>query len=429
MLKSDKPLFSRPVLAVIIVASTLAIWLLNLTAPHTELATPKIENWQTKSGIPVYWVNQDIWQGQDKLAISFVFQGDTGHEQLTAATLGMLLGPSLPLSTATINQRLAPAAANVDSDFDHQQQTLNVTLSSQPQYLAPALKVLDTWFNDTQFKATPLETWQRQYTADPARQQLWQQLLYAPENPFTKPQRTITLDSVNTYLQHLKSHVSHILIAGAMDEDAQRVLARALSSITKSLKHSTFPSPWQLAAQPATATLGSNELSAIYGAVGMQPLSSVEDWLAQQIWARDMLQSQKDQLGSQVPQWALHLGREFAYANWQVDVPTQVFTDSQPTQEMKSSWIEPTSLPSYQDSSRFNELKAQLLAQLESLAQNPNWWAIIGSRVALPNSALTLETFSERYSEAANSFTIEQYQQHLDALLIPSSRQEVQVKQ
>lgn len=429
MIKRDKPLFSRPVLAVIIVACTLAIWLLNLTAPHTQLATPNIETWQTESDIPVYWVNQGIWEGQDKLAISFVFQGDTRSTPLTAATLGMMLGPSLPLSTATINQRLAPAAASVDSSFDHLQQTLNVTLSSQPQYLAPALKVLDTWFNNTQLKATPLETWQRQYNPDPAEQQLWQQFFYAPDAPFSQPKQALTLEDINAYLQHLKAHVSHILIAGAMDENAQRVLARGLSSITKSLQHSLYPVSWQLPTQPATAILGNNDLSAIYGVVAMEPLASVEDWLAQQIWVRDMLQAQQDQVGSQVPQWELHLGRQLAYANWQIDVPTQVFIDDQQSLTAASSWFASEKLPSYTDTGRFNELKAQLLNQLEALAKNPSWWAIMGTRVALPDSPLSLETFSKSYSDAANSFTIEQYQQHIDALLIPSSRQEVQVKQ
>lgn len=429
MLKRDKPLFSKPVLAIIVVACTLAIWLLNLTAPRTELPTPTIESWTTDSGVPVYWVNQKAWQGSDKLTLSLVFNGDSQDSQLTAATLGMLLGPSLPLSTATINQRLAPVAASAESLFDHQQQTLNITLSSQPRYLAATLKVLDTWLSSPHFKATPFETWQRQSTPDPAKAQLFNQLLSNSEQPFSEPQRSLELADINRYFTHLKAHTSHILIVGAMDQDAQKLLADALSSIGTSLKHDETQNPWKLATTPATSTLGSGELSALYGAVGMQPLQSVNDWLAQQIWARDMLQTQKQTLGSQIAQWELHLGKALAYANWQLEVPTRVFQNDTSTQAEESSWHTPETLPSYTDKAHFTALKAQLLAQLETLTQNPSWWAIMGTRVALPDGRLSLETFAEDYSDAANSFTIEQYQQHLSALLIPSSRQEVQVKQ
>ena len=429
MLKRDKPLFSKPVLAIIVVASTLAIWLLNLTAPRTELPTPTIETWTTDSGVPVYWVNQKAWQGSDKLTLSLVFNGDSQDTQLTAATLGMLLGPSLPLSTATINQRLAPVAASVESLFDHQQQTLNITLSSQPRYLAATLKVLDTWLSSPQFKATPLETWQRQIAPDSAKAQLFNQLLSNAEQPFSEPQRTLALADINRYFEHLKAHTSHILIVGAMDQDAQTLLADALSSISASLEHSASQMPWQLAIAPATSALGNGELNALYGAVGMQPLTSVQDWLAQQIWARDMLQMQKQILGSQIAQWELHLGKALAYANWQLEVPTQVFQNDASEQTVTSSWYAPETLPSYTEKAHFNALKAQLLAQLETLTQNPSWWAIIGTRVALPDGALPLKKFAEDYSDAANSFTMEQYQEHLNALLIPSSRQEVQVKQ
>ena len=42
---ASKPLFSRPALAAVMLLSTLAIWLLNLTAPSTNLPTPNIKTW------------------------------------------------------------------------------------------------------------------------------------------------------------------------------------------------------------------------------------------------------------------------------------------------------------------------------------------------------------------------------------------------
>lgn len=429
MFNSNKPLFSRPVLAVIIFASTLAIWLLNLTAPSADLPKPQLETWQTESGIPVYWVTQDDWSGSDKLSLSFVFQANTRQPDLVATTLGMLMGPSLPLSTATINQRLVSVAASVDSFHDYQKQVLNISLSSQPQYIAPALRILNTWLNQAHFKQTPLSTWQRQQASDLAETQLQHQLLTLKDQPFSDaPPPALSVADLTQYLTQMRHHVSHIMISGSMNDEAQKAMANGLTILTSQLKPARQTQSWQLSDAPSTSSVGSGDLTAIYGAVGLTSLTSVEDWLTLQIWARDMLQAQKDQLGSQIAQWQLHFGSQLSYANWKLQIPTDLQQDASVSTLPLSSWSAPSSLSSYNDSDRFSALKATLVQQLETLTRNPSWWADIGTRITHPDSDLTLESFIEHYSDAANSFTMEQYQQRVDTLVISSSRQEVQVR-
>lgn len=427
MFDRDKPLFSRPVLAVIIVASTLAIWLLNLTAPKANLATPLVDSWKTASAIPVTWLNQDSWQGSDKLTISMVFSAAAHDPILTDTTLGMLMGPSLPLSTATINQRLTLLAARVESFHAPQRQVLSLTLSSQPQYLQATLALVTTWLNNTQFKATALQRWQYQQHTDQALQQLQLQLLNQVDTPFSAPSRDITLADLNQHLDHLKQHLTQIVITGDLTANALASTQQGLDLLTQTMQHHDLDHPWRLASAPAVSSLGHGELNAIYGAVGLQPLSSVTDWLTLQIWAHDMLQWQKSTFNSQVGQWQLFLVSSTPYAQWQIQIPKSVHQDPG-QQAIPDSWLPFQSLPSYQDPTHFKTLKQTLLTQLERLSQNPGWWAQVGSRIARPGSSLTLSDFARDYSEAANSFTIKAYREHLSALVIPSSRQEVQFK-
>ena len=427
MFKRDKPLFSRPALAVIIVLSTLAVWLLNLTSPRTELATPRIESWQTANGIPVYWLYQNAWQGSDKVELTIVLNGPSTDAALTKKTLTLLTGPTLPLSTATINQRLAPIAAQVSTYYSLPQQQINITFSNRPQFLKPTLSLLDTWLNQTQFKANAILRSESRADNDLGQQQLMLQLFGSTATVEPTP-ASLSIAQVSQHFASLKQQVSHIMIAGALDDVAQQQLAQGLQQITQSMQPSSGPLAHILATQPATSTLGAETLKAMYGAIGLHPLTSVEDWLALQIWAKDSLEAQKQQLHSQTGQWQLHLAPPQAFVTWQLQIPQAVLQNAATETQSQTSWVAANSLPSYQDNAAFSNLKQQLLTQLESLSQNPSWWRAIGSSVALPKAPLSLEDFAKRYSDAANSFTMEQYQQRIDQLLIPSSRQEVLIK-
>ncbi|SBS35782.1 hypothetical protein MAQ5080_03265 [Marinomonas aquimarina] len=424
MFKRDKPLFSRPTLAVIIVLSTLAVWLLNLTSPNIELETPNIEAWRTNSGIPVYWLSQDAWQGSDKVELAIVLNTPYADAPLTQTTLALLTGPTLPLSTATINQRLTPIAAQVNTHYSAQQQQINVTFSNRPQFLSATLALLDTWLNDTQFKRNALQRYQQTAKPDLGQTQLMLQLFSSPPSDLS----AVSIDQLSTHLKRLKQKVSHIVISGALDDTAQQQLTQGLDVLTQTMQTATPSERPMLAHQVGVSELGKQSLQALYGAIGLHPLTSTEDWLALQIWAKDTLEAQKRQLASQTGQWQLHLAPPQAFVTWQLQVPQAVLQSDAITAAARTGWIVPSTLPSYQDQAAFKALKQQLLTQLQGLSQNPSWWRAIASSVALPNAPLPLEDFANTYSEAANSFTMEQYQQRIDQLLIPSSRQEVLIK-
>lgn len=425
MFKRDKPLFSRPVLAAIIVLSTLAVWLLNLTSPNTELEKPHIQVWQTATGIPVYWLHQDAWQGSDKVELAIVFNSSLEEAALTEKTLALLTGPTLPLSTATINQRLAPIAAQVNTTYSAQHQQINITFSNRSQFLQPTLALLDTWLNQTQFKAIAVQRSEHHSNDDLGQQQLMLQLFDSAPKP---NHSTFNVAQISQHLAELKQQVSHIMITGALDDMAQQQLAQGLQSLTRAMQPALSIKGARLAKQPAVSELGDHSLQAMYGAVGLTPLTSVEDWLTLQIWAKDSLEAQKQQLNSQTGQWQLHLAPPQAFVTWQLQIPQTVLQNATTQTHPKSSWVAANTLSSYQDKAAFTHLKQQLLNQLESLSQNPSWWRAIGSSVAIPDTALSLEAFVNNYSAAANSFTMEQYQQRIEQLLIPSSRQEVLIK-
>lgn len=428
MFKRDKPLFSRPVLAVIIVLSTLAVWLLNLTSPRTELAKPQFETWQTTTGIPVYWLYQEAWQGSDKVELAIVLNAPQQDAYLTEATLALLTGPTLPLSTATINQRLAPIAAQVSTSYSIQQQQINISFSNRPQFLSASLALLDTWLNQTQFKSNALLRRESLLQPDLGQQQLLLQLFPSAQVAATSSTTALSVAQVSQHFATLKQRVSHIMITGALDNAAQQQLAQGLQQITQAMLPATNQTTPTMSSQPAMSELGSENLKAMYGAIGLNPLTSVEDWLALQIWAKDSLEAQKQALRSQTGQWQLHLAPPQAFVTWQLQIPQALLQNAATETSSQSSWIEVNTLPSYQDKKAFMDLKQQLLSQLKSLSQNPSWWRAIGSSVALPKAPLSLEDFAKRYSDAANSFTMAQYQQRIEHLLIKPSRQEVLIK-
>ncbi|MBJ7551102.1 hypothetical protein [Marinomonas ostreistagni] len=428
MFNRDKPLFSRPVLAVIIVVTTLAVWLLNLTDPRTVLEQPSVESWKTDSGIPVYWVTQNSWSGSDKVEMAIVFHAETSTPSLTQATWERLTGATLPLSTATINQRLTPLAAKADSHYDPQQQTLQVSFSNQEQYLGATMRVLDAWLNRTQFKYSSLQNNIRLTNQNMANQQLLLQLWPEYNASQTNNLEGLSPDLLSQHLQTIKQAVSHITLAGTLNDTSKAQLKSALNRLTAHMALKAPPSNWESSVQSSVSILGQQELQAFYGAMTITPLLSVTDWLALQILAKDSLDRQKQALNSTVGQWQLHLSPWQPYVTWQLQAPQSVLASASQSSDPESSWVVPSSLPSYQNADAFIELKQQLLAQLSQLSQNPTWWAAIGSRVAYPNSALDLESFAEHYSDAANSFTMSQYQAAIDRLLIISSRQEVLVK-
>ena len=208
MNKNKKPLFSKPVLAGIMIFSTLAIWALNATAPKSPTYPElNIESWQTDSGIPVIWLTQDAWKNTNKLKIRFSFKAPTQNLALTDATLSLMLDDPLSLISSTINQRLSPLTANVSSYYDHEGQILDITANSAPQYLIPTLDLLTQWLTQPEFKVRSFDRWQRRPDSDLPSLYKMQHALFIqndaaeknqqPEQDYAEQQRSVTREQVS----------------------------------------------------------------------------------------------------------------------------------------------------------------------------------------------------------------------------------------
>ncbi|MCB5161788.1 hypothetical protein [Marinomonas algarum] len=247
MADTSKPLFSRPVLAAIMLFCTLAIWLLNLTAPNSALPTPNIDNTETASGIPIVWLTQDAWQQSDKLDVSLVFQTVDEDLSLAQTTFAMLMSDSLPLSTSPINQRLSPLAAQVSSHYEPGRQTISLTMSNELAYLRPTLSLVTPWLNKPDFKYRTLDRWQRQQKA----------------NDPTYPLHTLA--QIKAYYAALQHSASTIFVIGYASDETKTRLVNALDQISQ-----RYQSP-----------VPTNDLASL------SPVESIQNWLSLQLWKAD----------------------------------------------------------------------------------------------------------------------------------------------
>ncbi|MCW4630154.1 MULTISPECIES: insulinase family protein [Marinomonas] len=436
MSDSNKPLFSRPVLAAIMLFCTLAIWLLNLTAPGKKLATPSIETWTTTSGIPVIWLKQEQWQESDKLEIRFTFRAATTNTPLIQTTLALLMSDSLPLSTASINQRLTPLAASASSYYDHERQSIGITLSSDPQYLVPTLSLLNNWLTAPEFKHRTFENWQRQQQNNPQIQHQLEEILFFDN---TQPQResdnvTISLQDVSNYYQHLTTSATAIYIIGDMSAEAKMAIQNAINTISQDyrLSNETVDNI-QHAPLSATIQQQEGELWQTRSALALTPITSVEDWISLQIWGADLVATLNQQPHIDFAQLTLILSPQNPWAWWSIQYGNNINTDLPTDDAMRfinaKSLIFVEEVPSINHPKTFKMLLDNFKQQLEQQSLSPTWWSNIATQVTNQNGPLTLEKFATDYQEAINNFSIEEYKTTLKTLLKPSSYQEIQVYQ
>lgn len=435
---ASKPLFSRPALAAVMLLSTLAIWLLNLTAPSTNLPTPNIKTWSTESGIPVTWLSQSQWENSNKLEIRLVFNAEHSNPAIIRATLDMLLGDSLPLSTASINQRFSPLAARALSHYDTDNQIIGVTMNNEPDYLIPSLSLMTRWLQTPDFKPRSFDQWQRQQqTALSAPQSSWQPFSAKPVANFSD----LSLDQVKDYYQSLKNAAASIIIIGHMTSESEERITRALNTISQDYRRSppnppvmqseTMQNPNNQTVRPAS-TMGAPWQS--QSAVELKPISSVEEWLSLQIWGTDLVATLNQQAHIDFVQLALNLSVQPPWVWWQTQYRNTLTLEPNTIQEanseasMKSlALLEP--LPSTRDPEHFQALMDAFKAQLAQQTLSPTWWSDIATQVTHEGGAFTLEKFAADYQDAITRFTIEDYQSALETLLKPSSYQEIQVYQ
>lgn len=438
MSDDSKPLFSRPVLAAVMLFCTLAIWLLNLTAPSSKLPTPQIETWTTKSGIPVIWLKQAQWQGSNKLEVRFSFRSTTDNLALTQATLAMLMSDSLPLSTASINQRLAPLAASASSYYDHENQTIGLTLSNEPRYLVPTLSLAANWLKQPDFKRRTFDVWQTQQQANPPVQHELENVLFFDktheQNDSTVP--VVSLDQIADYYQSLKASTAAIFVVGDMSPEAKQTVQDAINTISQDYRLSNT-SAEAIYYESVSSTIQQNEgeLWQTRSAIALMQVSSIKEWISLQIWGADLVSTLNQQQHIDFVQLALTLSPQRPWAWWNIQYADNITETANDPSDNDSRFMNAKSLvfveqvPSANDKKTFDTLLNNFKQQLEQQTLSPTWWSYIATQVTHQDGPLTVKQFAEGYKEAVDSFTIEDYQAALQHLLKPSSYQEIQVYQ
>ena len=438
MFNSDKPLFSRPVLAAIMLLCTLSIWLLNLIATNNTLPTPTIERWTTTSGIPVIWLKQEEWENTDKVELRFSFHSATTNTALIQTTLAMLMSDSLPLSTASINQRLAPLAASANSYYDHESQTIGLTLSNETRYLLPTLSLVTNWLSNPDFKRRTFDNWQSQRTQNPPIQHELENALFFDKNnkQISSNSVPVSLEQVIDYYQRLKSSATAIYIIGELPTEAKNTLQAALNKISQEYQIATSPNE-SIYSEPLSTIIKQNEgtLWQTRSAIALMPVTDIKEWISLQIWGADLVATLNKQTHIDFVQLALTLSPQHPWAWWSIQYGNSVASPDATTNRPADQMIYPKSLafseqvPSANNKKMFQTLLDSFKSQLEQQTLSPTWWSQIATQVTHENGALNLEKFANGYQEAVDSFTVEEYQAALTRLLRPSSYQEIQVYQ
>ena len=429
MFSSKKPLFSRPVLAVIMVLSTLVIWVLNLTAPATPFPTPAVTTWKTNSGIPVIWLAQDSWKGSNKLELRFAFKRNSQTPSLTSATLSLLMGDSLPLSTSTINQRLAPLAAKVSSYYDQESQNIGFTINSEPTYLAPTLDIINQWLPSPEFKARAFERWHRQENKSQSIQQELEQKLF-PHQITTKTQ-TITLAAISNNYKQLTHQTTAIFVIGNMTKQTQKAIKASLNHLSQKLALATNDTDSIINTKSTSTSQHGQGATLIetQSAIAITPLSSVKQWLSLQVWGTDMVNTFNSQNDVNEAQLYLTLSAEHPWARWIIHYTNKTPRKKTPANVRMTarSFIDNTQIPSIHDKKRFTLLLKSVKNQLAQSTLNPSWWSNLATTTTQENSTLTLAQFAKTYQNAIDTFNQDDYKAALNSLFITSSYQEIQV--
>ncbi|ETX12054.1 hypothetical protein MUS1_00135 [Marinomonas ushuaiensis DSM 15871] len=439
---NNKPLFSRPVLTLVMFFCILAIWVLNLASSNSKLPSPNIETWTTTSGIPVIWLKQSEWKNSNKLEVRFSFHSNTNNTTLVQTTFAILMSDSLSLSTATINQRLEPLAARASSYYDHENQVIGLTLSNEPQYLQPTLSLITNWLSQPAFKQRTFDTWQHQKQINTSAQSNRELTVYSNtvfSNTTSKQNSQTVADlsliQVSDFYQDLQHSAGTIFVVGDLSTEAKQTLEVALNTISQNFQLSqsiTEPDQNTKASSIALATEG-QYLWQTKSAMALAPISSIQEWLSLQIWGADLVSTLNQQEHIDFVQLALTLSQHQPWTEWNIQYANH-FTEKAKSNTSNNimdaiSFTSIEKVPSANDEVAFELLFNSFKTQLEQQVQSPTWWSYIATQVTHENSQLTIEEFVNDYKQAVDNFTIEEYQTALKQLLKPSSYQEIQVYQ
>lgn len=446
MADSNKPLFSRPVLAAVMLFSTLAIWLLNLTAPVSSLPALSVERWTTDSGVPVIWLNQDAWQNSDKLELRFTFRAPSQPSSLVETTLAMLMSDALPLSTSSINQRFAPLAAKAHTHHDHETQTIGLTLSNEMAYLEPTLALATTWLSNPDFKRRTFDNGQSQPNTYSNMQTNLEQLLFFDEAPdlsnasLDTDKASLSLEQVNRYYHTLKQSASAVYVVGHLSDNAKKVLQNTLNNLTSDYRLAVKTDEGDTIDHvSAVIHKGTGTLFQTHSAMAFTPLTSVQDWISLQIWGVDLTSALNQSPSVEFAQLALTLSPHRPWARLHIQHKQSLTDTGAPEKAEPVGKLGPFidaklfvfahQVPSTNDEALFRTHFTTFKDRLEQQTLSPFWWATLATQVAHQEGPLSLPNLTKDYKDAIDNFTIETYRSALQQRLLSSSYQEIQIYQ
>lgn len=441
--RTNQALFSTPVLAALMILITLLVWVLNATAPAPRFPTPSIETWQTNSGIPVTWLNQDSWKSTNTIEIRLLLnhgRADDVRQGLTDATFDLLLLDTLSLSTSSINQRLEPLGAKVDYRVNEDDSELALTLNGNSQYLNPSMDLLSTWLNGPTFKPRTFARWQQNdnsYYLSPEGQLY--QYLYPVLDVSTlgnvMEEYSLSLQDIEQHYQQLINRVSKVVVVGNIANKID--FQQQLDAFTKSFKIAENKHIVTPATQIALHTQDGKTLLNSYGAVAINHINNIDDWISLQIWLSYLFSQLNQAPETGYVQMHIQKSHLRQWAWWGVQYP-QTLTD---TNKQNSSESMPTikqdtyATKKYLAESLTKITKSEFEAILKSLketiatqTESPSWWARIASQETSEQQPLTLETWLKNYATTLNEIDFNQYQKSIEKMVLQDSYQEIQMR-
>lgn len=443
MKKSDKPLFSKPVLAGLMIFISLMVLVLNLTAPPSKYPKVQLEYWQTENQIPITWVNQASWQGSNKLELRIRFSHGRKQDRklgLTDAVFALLMLDTLPLSTSPINQRLSAVTTKLTYHVSHEESELAITLNSEPNFLKSSMGILIPWFNQPDFKNRTFQNWQQghspYYLSNKA--QLEQGVFPQPDSlPLdgVLEEYSLTLQDIKLHYQTLLGEVDKITIVGNLTNPS--AIQGYLAQLTKNTTYSPMSSSTKIADKVGLHTQVGPQLVQSHGAFAFNTISSATDWISLQIWLPHYLSQLKKTSKPSYVQLHLESSPQQQWTWWSIQHEQNLLLE--PGQNtVKHQQDEYFSKPVLQDAissltqDNFELALTRYQDKLANYVLSPSWWARMASqetRNQADESGLNLEQWNNSYEEVIKDLSFNDFNASIRRLVLTSSLQELQQRQ
>lgn len=436
MKESNEALFSKPILAALMVFITLLIWVLNATAPAPRFAQPNIETWQTESSVPTIWLDQEIWQGTNKLEIRLRFnhgRADDAIPGLTDTLFALLLLDTLPLSSSAINKRLESTASQLNYHVSEDDSELAITLNSD--FLVPSLKILTPWLNTPVFKTRTFARWQQNeasYSLSPKAQlthHLYPTLNTSPLDRLMK-EYSLSLEDIETHFQALQSKMDKIVVVGHIQN--VKGFKTALNTLTATLIPTESTKTVERATANALHTQIGDTLQQSHGALAIDKLTTITDWIGLQIWLPHFLAQLNNQTATEYTQLHLEQSHLRQWIWWSTQHGQRLLTDSTPIDPIlqdqyasKNTLL--TSLGNMTED-QYNNALESLQDKIAIQSQSPTWWARMASQEITNNNGVTLEDWIKHYPQELKNIRFKHYIDSLQRLVLKDSFQEIQMR-